>query len=230
VKAGQLKGYSCWLCHLPELQIEDIKLVDWPTFYLKPNQVSLDILPVQKKDPIIIGLPLLRKFKYIQFDNVNRQVEFSLDESFQPQRLQFWQQYPLTIEEDFHGNAFLFVEIPVNGQLLQLQVDTGSGKALALSRQIWQKISQNLQPKKLTKAKDIYPYIGTLPCSKAIIPKLEIGTNIVEDAEVSIFPDDSPLLEEDSGLLGMQYFQNTVLVLDFENNLLWLKNTKSRFL
>lgn len=229
VKAGQLNGYSCWLCHLPELRIGDIKLIDWPSFYLNPNQfISLDILSFRKKEAVIVGLPLLRKFKYIQFDNVSQEVEFSLDKSFQPHKRQIWQQYPLSIEEDFHGNTFLFVEIPVNGQLLRLQVDTGSGKGLSLSRRIWQKVRQNFQPVKFSKATDIYPYIGTLSCSKAIVPKLEIGSNIVESAEVSIFPDDNPLLEEDSGLLGMQYFKNTIFVLDFENNLLWLKNTGSR--
>ena len=38
-----------------------------------------------------------------------------------------------------------------------------------------------------------------------------------------VFPDDSPLLDYCDGMLGMDYFENTTLILDFWNEKLWVK-------
>ncbi len=70
----------------------------------------------------------------------------------------------------------------------------------------------------------LYPYIGRLPCRRGVISELKVGSITVRNTEISVFPDDSPLVEDCEGLLGMQYFQATVLALDFEQNLVWVKN------
>ncbi len=41
----------------------------------------------------------------------------------------------------------------------------------------------------------------------------------------SVSRDEAPLLEDCDGLLGMQYFGNTVMVLDFERELMWVKSS-----
>jgi hypothetical protein len=69
----------------------------------------------------------------------------------------------------------------------------------------------------------VYPYIGRLKCRTAAIPEFEFAGRIIKNANVSVFPDDSILLEECGGLLGMQYFRDTVIVLDFEQELLWVR-------
>ncbi len=128
------------------------------------------------------------------------------------------------IQEDLGGNAFLFVKIPIAGHETEVQLDTGSGRGLAISEESWKAIEEQIGHTKLRKARDLYPYIGLLPCRRGVARRLKIGNRIITDAMISVFPDDSPIVDRCSGLLGMQFFQDTVIVLDFERNLMWVKN------
>jgi hypothetical protein len=227
-KAG-LNGYNLGLCHLPKLQIGNVALVDWPCLYLE-RHTKLELFGLSiaqddiKDDSIIVGLPVLQEFKYVLFDNIRKEVEFSYNELFEPGETGLWEQYPLSIEEDFRGNAFLFVSIPICGEKIELQLDTGSGRGLAIREELWEKMCEKIQNVKLKNGRDLYPYIGLLPCKRGVIRELEMGKRTVENAEVSVFPNDSPLVKGCQGLLGMQYFQDTVMVLDFESKLMWIKN------
>lgn len=214
-------------CHFSKLYIGEITLADWPCFYRRQHSgFKLFGLPAAQDKVIIAGLPTLRKFKYITFDNIKEEVELSLQKAFEPGRSDSWMQYPFTIEEGLGGNTFLFVKIPVAGEETELQLDTGSGKGLAIAEELWEKISKKIPKVKLKKGEDLYPYIGRLACHRGVAPELEVGSKIVKDAMISVFPNDSPLLDEGRGLLGMWYFQDTVMVLDFERNLMWVKNNE----
>ena len=151
-------------------------------------------------------------------------MEFSYNELFEPGEPDLWEQYPFSIEEDFRGNAFLFVNILICGEKIELQLDTGSGRGLAIREELWEKMREKIQNVKLKNSRDLYPYIGRLLCKRGIIGELEMGDRMVKNAEISVFPNDSPLVEDCQGLLGMQYFQDTVMVLDFESKLMWIKN------
>jgi hypothetical protein len=216
------------VCHLPKLYIGEMTLADWPCFYRRQHvEFRLFGLPVAKDKAIIAGLPALRRFKYIAFDCVREEVEFSLEKVFEPGESDSWTQYSFTIEEGLGGNAYLFVKIPVAGEETELQLDTGSGRGLAIAEELWEKISKKIPEVKLKKGEDLYPYIGRLACRRGVVPKLEVGGRMVKNAMVSVFPNDSLLLDQCRGLLGMQYFRDTVMVLDFERNLMWVKNSKT---
>ena len=92
-----------------------------------------------------------------------------------------------------------------------------------MNQDLWQRINKDFKDIRLKKGKDFYPYIGKLKCEYAFVPKINIAGRALENARISVFPDDSLLLEECDGMLGMQYFLDTVIVLDFERNLLWVK-------
>lgn len=217
------------ICHLPGLRIGKVTFADWPCFYREQHtEITVFGLGVKKGNAIIAGLPALRRFKYIVFDSVNKEVEFSLEKTFEPGRSDLWVQYAFVIEEGFGGNAFLFVNIPIAGEETELQLDTGSGKGLAISQELWEEIRGRIRNVKLRKSTDMYPYIGRLACRQGAVAKLEVGNRIVRNAEISVFPDDSLLMEKCRGLLGMQYFRDTVIVLDFERNLMWVKNPPNR--
>ena len=81
----------------------------------------------------------------------------------------------------------------------------------------------NIPDVKLKSGIEIYPYIGRLRCRRGVIAELKVGERSVVNAEASVFPDESPLVEDCGGLLGMQYFGDTVMVLDFERELMWIK-------
>jgi len=58
-----------------------------------------------------------------------------------------------------------------------------------------------------------------------ILPILQVGDRTVKNAMISVLPDDSPLLDRCPGLIGMQFFRDTIVVLDFQRNLMWVNGT-----
>ena len=221
-------GKQLGTCELLKLDIGDVTLEKWPCIYFESGKRSnIFGMPIASssyvRDNIILGLPLLREFKYIIFDNINRETELSYHKSFEPLEPEKWKQFPIFIEEDFHGNAFLFVRMNVAGYETELQLDTGSGRGMAIGERLWDNMSHNVKNVKLKKGKDNYPYIGNLSCTKGKIYELEFGDRTIYNAQISIFENDCPLLDGCEGLVGMQYFSDTVFVLDFENDIIWIK-------
>jgi hypothetical protein len=213
------------VCRVPALHLGRVVLQDPPCFYREQHtELRLLGIPLARDKAIIAGLGVLRQFSYIAFDSVSREVEFSVEKVFKPEQPSCWANYSFVIDEDLVGNAFLLVTIPIAGHETQVQLDTGSGRGLAISEDLWKTLAEKIGRTPLTKGRDLYPYIGLLPCRRGVIPKLSVGNRIVKDAMISIFPDDSPLMDRYSGLLGMQLFQDTVVVLDFKHNLMWVKN------
>lgn len=211
-------------CHLPELNIGETTLINWPCFYqLQHAELRMFGLPLAQDKAVIVGLPTLLEFKYVAFDNIKREAEFSPKEVFKPEEPSLWTKYPLKIEEFPGGNTYLFVKVPIAGKEIELQLDTGSGNGLAIRKDLWEQIQQKIQSVTFRQGRELCPYIGWLECEKGVIAKLDFGDRTVKNAKVSIYPDDSPLMENCEGLLGMQYFQDTVMVLDFEQNLMWVK-------
>lgn len=227
-KQADLRGWNLGLCHLPELQIGEVTLVNWPCLYLERQmKPALFGLSIGGDNSIIVGLPALREFKYILFDNVRGEVEFSNGELFEPGEPELWARYPLLIEEDLRGNAFVFVQIPIGGKKTELQLDTGSGRGLAISEKLWEEVREGIGDVELRNNSELYPYIGRLACKRGVIGELEVGERTVKNAKISVFPSNSPLVEDCDGLLGMQYFRDTVMVLDFDGELLWVKSLQS---
>jgi len=164
------------MCHLPELHIGQVTLANWPCFYREQHtEVQLLGLPLAKGKALIAGLAALRRFKYISFDSINKEVELSLERLFKPDHSDSWMKYSFVIEEDSGGNTFLFVKFPIAGEETELQLDTGSGKGLAIAEEFWEKMRDKIQHVRLKKGRDLYPYIGWLACKQGIIPELEVG-------------------------------------------------------
>jgi predicted aspartyl protease len=209
------------VCYLPELLLGPVKLINWACLELKSHWAGLGV----RDDFAVVGLPVLREFKYVRFDDISEQVELSKDKVFEPNDSQLWAKYPLWIEEDFSGNAFLLTKIPIDGQEMELQIDTGSGRGLAISEELWEQLPADARCVSLKQTRELYPYIGNLKCRTATVPELSLGDKALHNVPVSVFADDSPLVDDYGGLLGMQLFRKAVVVLDFENGLLWLKQS-----
>ncbi len=213
-------------CRLSNLHVGDVILNGWPCFYREQHtEFQLFGLPLVRDKAMIAGLPVLRSFRYVMFDSITREVELSLDRSFRPEHAESWTAHPLRIEEDRGGNVFLFVEIPIGGRRIELQLDTGSGGGLAICDRAWRQIRRRIGRVKLRGGTDLYPYIGRLPCRKATVDNLKVGSGTIPNARVSIFPNDSPIMENCSGIVGMQYFRDTAIVLDFGRGLMWIMNS-----
>ena len=212
-------------CLIPKLNIGQIALSNWTCYYKEQHmELKLFGLPIARGKALIAGLGTLRRFKYIIFDSIKKEVELSLERSYEPLNRDIWTAHPFYIEEGLGDNCYLYVKIPVAGEEVELQLDTGSGKGLAVSEELWKHLSKKTHYNKLKKDIDLYPYIGLLNCKKSTIPKLEFGNRIITNAEISVFPDNCSLVGPCSGLVGMQYFKDTIIVLDFERNFLWIRN------
>lgn len=212
------------LCYLQELVLGDVKLKDWPCLSFKPRAWSNTFkIAAENNNFVIVGMPVLREFRYVRFDNISNYVEFSFEQRFDPEDANSWSNYPITVEEDWVGNTYLLVRIPVEGKEVELQLDTGSGRGLAVSQKLWDSITLKRQPAQLKKSSETYPYIGKFRCLRGKADSLEVGNRIVADAQISVFADDCPLVEDSGGLLGMQLFSDTALVIDFEKDMLWIK-------
>jgi len=211
-------------CLLPQITLGDIMWLNWQCLYREQHtQIRLFGLPVVEDKAVIAGLKVLMEFKYIAFDSIEKETEFSLGKSFEPTEPKLWTKYPFIIEEDFSGNAFMFVELPIAGRPTHLQLDTGSGRGLALGQSLWADIQDKFDKVRLTRGTDLYPYIGQLPCERGTIKELSFGDRIIQNAQISVLPDDSPVLDTERGLIGMQYFADTIVVLDFDRKLVWVK-------
>ncbi len=214
-------------CYLPQLRVGEANFIDWPAIYQEKHvEIQFFGLPFARDEAIILGLPALKKFKYVLFDGPRKEVEFSLHQTWNADKSEIWGLYVFSIEEDSNGNAFLFVEIFIAGENMKLQLDTGSGQGLAIREKLWERIHNKFSNLKLKAGLEHYPFFGKLPCRKGIIKDLEVGGRKVKNAKISIFPDDGVLMsvKNRQGLLGMQYFRDTVLVLDFEHQIMWVKN------
>jgi len=206
-------------CYIPEFDIGKVKLFNWNSFYTKSSVIKDNI--------ILVGVPVLQKFNYIVFDNIKKKVEFSVEKDFECNQSDLWFQYPFVIEE-VGDNAFLFVKIPIAGEIIELQLDTGNGGGLALTEKLWDQIQKRIQVIKLEETKELYPYFGCFNCKHGIISNLNIGNMVINYAKVSVFPNDSSLMIGCQGMLGMQYFSDSVFVLDFKHNLMWIKNSSGK--
>jgi hypothetical protein len=169
----------------------------------------------------------MAKFRYILFDNIKRQLEFSYVESFHPKDFSKWAHYPFTLENiGYPYGRRLIVDIPIAGETCHIEFDTG-GRDMAIGPVMWEKLHKKINTTKPTQAQFMSYKYGLLSCRKVVAKKLSIGNINVKNAKIEILPHDSPyLLKEELGQLGIWYFKNTKIVLDFERKLMWTKNDK----
>jgi hypothetical protein len=165
----------------------------------------------------------MKEFSYILVDNVTREVEFAANRSFNPQNNNRWHQYQMTIEHDEKQFADLIIDIPLVGHPRRIKLDTGAGPGLILTEKIWAKLSSDFQTRHQEKDKLRTPLSGWLPCRKITVEQLALGNISINDAQIHVIADDNPF-GQDEFTLGMGFFKETVIVLDFERNLLWIRN------
>ena len=210
------------ICKIPELNIGKIKVKDSLVFYYEQQwQLRVLNIPICKHPNIILGIEFIKSFDYVLFDNVSQEVVFSKDKIFTPDNPDSWQSYPFDIKADSNSNDRIMVQMPINGKVHELFFDTcGDKPGLLLSQNDWDVISKDLKFKNLRKSHYLAWQSGRIPCRKATISELSIGERKFKNAKVVISNDADRL-----SLLSLGYFQDTTVVLDYVNNLMWIKKT-----
>jgi hypothetical protein len=210
-------------CRLGELKIGDMRVVNPPCRYWTGHYERRFLgWTTWKQKDINLGLGLMQSFVYILIDNISREIEFSVVH-FLAEPNEAWASYPMIIEPGEHGNTRLMVDIPVAGQTRHVMLDTGAGPGLILTEKIWAKISDGLHVVSTVKSFVSSPTDGRVRCNEVVVKELGVGEALIPNAAVFVMPNENPYGEDDF-TLGMGFFKETTVVLDFGNNLLWTKN------
>jgi hypothetical protein len=208
------------VCQIPELKMGSIKSHDIVGHYTEQQWQSRFLnRPLYKESAVILGLHFIRTFDYVIFDNINKDVVFSKDGAFTPDNSDLWQSYPFEIKQDLGSNERIMVQMPINGKVYELFFDScGAKPGLILNKNHWQTIKKNLNFKLHGKDVLVTGFGIKMPIQKVTLSEISIGEKTIKNADVYIF--DEP---ERLSMLSLGYFQDNAVVLDFVNNLLWIK-------
>ncbi len=208
------------ICHIPVLKIGPAQIKDAGGVYWEQQwQYRILNIPIYKHSAIILGVKFIKTFSYVLFDNVSQEVIFSKDETFEPNNPQLWNSFPFSIKLDSQLDERIMVQIPIDRQIIEVWFDSGGDKpGLSLNEHDWQTIEPNLTVKQLRNSHGNNFQSGRFSCQMAKVSELSIGEKIIKNADVLIYDDPKSL-----SMISLGYFQDTIVVLDFVNNLMWIK-------
>ncbi len=200
------------ICHIPVLFFGSAQIKDSAGYYTEQQwQFRFLNIPVYKYSSIILGCSFIRAFDYVLFNNVDKEVILSKDGAFKPDNPQLWMSFPYSTEG--------IVQIPIAGQMFEVAFDScGSAPGLNLNKTHWQAIEPNLNVKRLVNFHVTMFQGAHIPGKKATVSEISIGGKKLKNADVIIYDDPKGL-----SVISLGYFQDTIVVLDFVNNLFWIK-------
>jgi len=209
------------ICYLPHLQIEMLKIQN-PFSVVVPWRIELHVLgiPIWKDKKILMGISLMSRFRYLYFDNTNKQLEFSYHQSFEPPDPNQWAAFTLSWGPEKRA----MLDIPIEGMPCTVEFDTGGGGIILMPR-TWERLRTHLDVSKLRKSRFLSHQYGHLPCHKTTAKELTLGNITIRNAQIIILPEDTPYLSQElPGYISIWEFRDTSVVLDFEHRLMWVKN------
>ncbi|MHC4743381.1 MAG: pepsin/retropepsin-like aspartic protease family protein [Planctomycetota bacterium] len=211
------------LCHLCQLRIGNITFIHPPCTSTSGHYEQRPVgEEAQVAHEILLGMGMLKSFKYVLFDTPSEQIEFSSHDSFDPNEPGLWRNYPMTIEVWRNNNDILFVTFPINGKDRKVKLDTGSTCGIVVTSSCWRDFFESMEHQG-PKSTYIRKIDGFRRVDLYSVKELEFAGDVIGNAEVVVRPSDEEMAGTSEILVGMEFFQGRVLVLDFENGLLWLR-------
>jgi hypothetical protein len=215
---GSLMG----LCEIPSIEFANLTVKNPSCRYVQRQwQLNIFGIPLYRHRIILIGLDLMRGFSYVLFDNVKRQVVFNPEDVFEPEDQSQWINLPFVIENQ--DKKRLMIDLSLSDSPVHVEFDTGSFDSLILQNVAWQRLKDGLEAHGGADRKlRTYQY-GDLPCRRYELPELHVDEITLKNIRMDVLPDDSPYARNIDGIIGLACFKETRVVLDFQENLLWLK-------
>lgn len=211
------------LCYVAQIEIGDMAITSPPCFYdLTHYEKQLLGITTWKERDIILGLGLMQKFEYILIDNINSEVEFCKEGGFRADSNESWSQYPIFVEDDRQNRSRLMVSIPIGAEERKIIFDTGAEGGFLMTEKIWETFSAGLKIVDESSYR-IRMRAGWNEVKKIAVDKLTLGEKSISNATIYVMNNNSSFGENFS-LLGMGYFTDTVVVLDFGRRLFWVRN------
>ncbi len=210
------------LCHLNRLEIGEMVLENPICHYvLGHHEFELFGLTVWKQRQVVIGLSVIRMYSYVLLDIGSREAEFCAQGVFKGDPNESWSKYPMSIEKDASGQERLMVEMPISGLVDRIMFDTGAS-GLCMTEKIWGGFSKKVTVLKRDRTR-LGTQFGLLSCEVITVESLSMGDVCVNDALIFVTENDTPYGETDLVLGVGGNFDNTAVVLDFKQNLLWVR-------
>ncbi|MCF7955145.1 MAG: hypothetical protein K9M75_05030 [Phycisphaerae bacterium] len=217
------------LCAVENLQLGDFKIKDC-TGISWGQHIELKLLgliPLGRSDDICFPLPMMSKFKYFEFDIPAKQVRFSAKKSFGPIAKENWHRFPMTVEsmENDPSKQFLFLDLEINGKPIRPLLDTGAGLGLMMNNRLWDQVKDNFRQTRRRNFNFILPFHfeGNKPrCTAVKVKNLNLGSMKMTGEEIIVLPE-SKNWKKTECIMGMGYFKEKTVVLDFEKQTLWVK-------
>jgi hypothetical protein len=217
-------GSPVGLCDIPALKLGPMTIAHPPCMYEQMQwQFKVLGIPLYRHKIVLLGLDFTRLFSYVLFDNTRHELVFSRHDPFEPGAASDWLRLPFTLDR-IEDNLRMMVSLPLGNGKVNVEFDTGGAKpGLTLRQTAWQRAAPSLQARSNGTGRcESYQY-GSLPCRKYIVSRLQAGPIEVENAAVDVLPDTSPLMRHVDGILSLDYFSDTTVVIDFKKDLIWIK-------
>jgi len=220
---GFNKGGVVGMCHLCQLKLGNITFVH-PVCSVRNGHFAKRVgkKEAQISHDILLGIKLLKEFKYVLINSPSKYAEFSV-KSFDPNDDTLWDEFPMVVETR-NNNVVLLVTVPVNGKEFMMQFDTGAGATLHIASSFWNEFSESLDYKG-PKSCRLRRINGFAKGEYYIVKKLEFAGQVFRDVQVMIDVSKEEPLRNTDIMLGMRFFHKRVIVMDFENGLLKVSKT-----
>jgi hypothetical protein len=217
-------GGPVGVCEVPSLRLGKLTIAHPHCVYEQRHwQLRFLGIPLYRHGMVLMGLNLMRLFQYVLFDNVRHEVAFGLYDAFEPDDPSQWVRLPFTLEW-IGGNLRMMTELSLGRGAAHMQFDTGGSKpGLVLSQAAWQRLGLRADARDRGNGRTGSVQYGWLPCRMYVLPRLSIDQLNLTKARMGVLPEKSPLLTGMDGNLSLDYFKDTVVVLDFKQNVIWIK-------
>ncbi len=217
-------GHAQGLCEIPSLKLGRTVIETLPCFYEHRHwQLRILGVPVYSPRTILLGLRFMRAHAYVFFDNARHTVLFSPREAFEPKDASAWVRLPFVFKE-INDNLRMLVDLPVGEHMVPVEFDTGGAKpGLSLKEETWQRVAHQFHARDAGRGHYRNLQFGRLPCHTYTVPTLSIGPMDVRNARIDVVPRDDPVMRDFEGILSLNYFRKTSVVLDFRKRLIWIR-------
>jgi hypothetical protein len=174
-------------------------------------------LPVYRLSGYILGLPVLRAFASVEFDNRRRSVRFLPAAPFSPDEPRQWGTYPMRVDD-----GVLTALVPIAGRTLRVCPDTGGGPVIVLTPEDWAEIADHVRV--LGHSRGRFPsWNGFVPCDRYTLDELGVGNYKLRRPTVWVRTRDEPA-DPAPTLLGLGPLRHTTVVYDFKSMQLWVRH------
>jgi len=168
-------------------------------------------LPVWQSTYWCLGARFLRAAHFLRFDNAARKLTFEGKESFAPDLTRRWVSYQFVMRDD--DGAYL--RLPVAGKEIEVLFDSGWGRKLTLSQADWDSIKSSVEVSSHA-ADKIFTWGGNETVDNYKVKNLPIGDTTLGNTIIQVCS------REQASVIGLAFFDDAVVVLDYEKSKLWI--------